>query len=555
LHRFLPALARCVLTLTVVAVPAARADLPASVEALWTEEVRIRMESDAADGIVLARGESLTSVESLRRFYVDRFHAPLWLDERAFGRRVEAMRAAIRAASAHGLRPRDYHLAALETLGPTPPADPAAAVGAELLLSDAWLRLASHLLHGKVDPRTIHPSWTASRRERDLPALMASAVGEGRIGEALAELAPRHPDYRLLVDALARLRALREAGGFTPVPVDEVLREGVRGPAVLALRARLEEAGEAVDASDPDPEAFGPALTEAMRRVQERLGLEADGVAGARTLAALNVPVQSRIDSILASLERFRWLPDDLGERHVLVNVAGFWLRLEIGGRAVLEMPVVVGRDYRQTPVFSSTISYVVVNPSWEIPQSIARRDKVPDFQRDPAAMVASGYEVLEGWGQASRPLDPSAIDWAALRGQPFPFRMRQRPGPENALGRVKFMFPNEHSVYLHDSPARELFARSERGFSSGCVRLEQPLELLFAIFEGSEWTRSRLEALLESGTETTVPLPADRRVAVHLLYWTAWVDPENRIQYRRDVYGRDARLLVALREDERPLD
>ncbi|MEE4360358.1 MAG: L,D-transpeptidase family protein [Pseudomonadales bacterium] len=524
----------------------------ARVEEEIAEALRRRIEGDGLDGRIEVRKEPISSTDALVALYGDRVYRPLWLEpERWAQARPELLRA-IEAAAREGLQPADYHYAALAALPDAPPSDPVAAAAVELLLSDSFLLLARHWLQGKVDPREIHPTWSAPERSRDFTALLEDAVTEGNVFDTLADLRPDHPDYARLVDALARLRQLRADGGFTLVPEGPTLRPGDEDARVERLRRRLAEAGISV------PEAavaqrYDDALVPAVQAIQRRHGLDADGVVGKGTLAALNTPVQARIDSVLATLERYRWLPEDLGRRHIIVNIAGFFLRMEDAGRDVVEMPVVVGREYRQTPVFSSRMTYVVVNPSWEVPPSIARKDKLPLLKRDPDALARGGYELFDSWGQDARRLDLSAVDWNAVPAGRFPYRLRQRPGPENALGRVKFMFPNEHAVYLHDSPARELFARAQRTFSSGCVRLGDPIALLDAVFAGSDWTPDRLAAVLDAGKERTLPLQDP--IEVHLLYWTAWIDAADELQLRADVYGRDAPVVAALRAQHAVLD
>jgi murein L,D-transpeptidase YcbB/YkuD len=216
-------------------------------------------------------------------------------------------------------------------------------------------------------------------------------------------------------------------------------------------------------------------------------------------------------------------------------------------------MRVVTGQAYRQTPVFSDQISYLVLNPYWHVPHSIAVKDKLPDFQRDPSLVSRLGYEVFRGWGADATPIDPSTIDWSALSASTFPYRLRQRPGPQNALGQIKFMFPNAHSVYLHDTPSRYLFDRATRSFSSGCIRVEHPLDLAVTLLRHNEgWTRERLRAATRGDTERTVMLA--QKVPVHLLYWTAWAEANGPVQFRRDVYDRDGAVRSALAAPPRPL-
>jgi murein L,D-transpeptidase YcbB/YkuD len=259
--------------------------------------------------------------------------------------------------------------------------------------------------------------------------------------------------------------------------------------------------------------------------------------------------VQARIDQVIVNLERWRWLPEELGDFYVVVNIASFRLDVVRDGKSVLDMRIVVGTPYRRTPVFSDQIRYLVLNPYWEVPGRIAIQDKLPLIKRNPNYLAEQGFTVLQGWGTAERIIDPSTVNWTGLSQQNFPYRLRQSPGPLNALGRVKFMFPNRFSVYLHDTPARELFDRETRTFSSGCIRVEAPLELAETLLSGDpRWSRAAINTASRAGREETVQLPTP--VPVHLQYWTAWISrTDGRLQFSNDVYGRDQAVLRGLRE------
>ena len=311
------------------------------------------------------------------------------------------------------------------------------------------------------------------------------------------------------------------------------------------LRRRLRATGDLTGPPASDSFRFDATLRRAIARFQERHGLAIDGVVGPTTRAALNVPVEARLRQIEVNMERWRWLPRDLGDPHVRVNIADFWLRVVEGGAPALQMRVVVGTRYRQTPVFSDRISYLVFNPYWHVPPRIATQDKLPEFRRDPSLVSRLGFELLDGWGSDARIVDPSTIDWGRLSAANFPYHLRQRPGPANALGRVKFMFPNRHNVYLHDTPARSLFGRTERGFSSGCIRVERPVDLAtYLLRDNDGWTEARVRTAMSQTTEQTVVLR--RKVPVHLLYWTAWPE-DGSLHFRTDIYRRDEAVASAL--------
>jgi murein L,D-transpeptidase YcbB/YkuD len=314
---------------------------------------------------------------------------------------------------------------------------------------------------------------------------------------------------------------------------------------VPALAARLAVTGDLPpgEAADATATLYGDMLAAGVRRFQARHGLAADGVVGAATLAALNVPVAARIEHLRANLERARWVLYDPESEFLVVNIAGFQLYLVRRGEVVFRTRVQVGRPYRQTPIFKAEMTYVVVNPTWTVPPTIFRNDIVPELRRDIGYLAARNIDVFDSAGAA---VDPAAVDWS---GRSLPYRLVQQPGPNNALGRIKFMFPNEHAVYLHDTPSRDLFDRDSRAFSSGCIRVEDPFELAELLLGRSE--RGRLDAAVASGRTQTIFLP--KPTTIMLLYWTAEVDAAGRIAFFPDVYERDAAVIAALAEPFAP--
>jgi murein L,D-transpeptidase YcbB/YkuD len=280
---------------------------------------------------------------------------------------------------------------------------------------------------------------------------------------------------------------------------------------------------------------------------QRRHGLAAEGAVNAATRAELNVGVERRVEQLELNLERWRWLPKDLGRRHIMVNIAAYELEVVERDGVVLAMRVVVGRRYHRTPVFSDTMRYLVLNPYWHVPRSIAGGELLPKIRRDPSYLASNRLRVFPIAGADAPEVDPTTVGWSAITPGHFPFRLRQDPGPLNALGRVKFMFLNKYNVYLHDTPARPLFEEAQRDFSHGCIRIQHPIELaLYLLRHDPRWSREALLGALDEAVDRTVPLPAP--IPIHLLYWTAWADGDGTIQFRRDIHDRDAPLLRALR-------
>jgi len=416
----------------------------------------------------------------------------------------------------------------------------------DLLVSDGWLTLGGHLLRGRVDPEKLYGQWLATPRERDLASLLDTALAAGEPVEALEELQPAYPVYVRLREALANLRTIDPASEPPGVPSGVAMRLGDDDERVPALRRRLQFLGLLDPEASLDDTRFDGYVDAALLAFQQRNGLEPDGIFGRGTRAMLNTTVAERIAQVELNMERFRWLPQKLEPRHLRINIANFSLELVEDGEVTLAMDVIVGRPYRETPVFSGRMTYLTFSPSWHLPPTISREDILPRLRKDPQDVVDDGIRVFSGWGADEREVDPLQVDWRKVSSRNLPYHFRQDPGPKNALGRVKFMFPNRFSVYLHDTPARQLFDRAQRDFSSGCIRVQKPKDLAVQLLmDDPAWTPERIEEAMNSGKEQNVSLP--RPLPVHLAYMTAWVDDAGVLQFREDIYARDKRLIEAL--------
>ncbi|ADH85246.1 L,D-transpeptidase family protein [Desulfurivibrio alkaliphilus] len=495
----------------------------------------------------------LRATPLLREFYRQRAFQPAWVDTNGAPQgSAQLLLAAIKEADADGLSPRDYHLESILVLSSLLAAHPSPGLAAELdlLLTDAFLLLGYHLLHGRVDQESGAPQWQVEHSQAKLSlALHAAAAPDGNPQAILTGLLPQQAGYRELRATLADYRRLAEQGGWPQVPGSTTLRLGDRDHRVVTLRQRLHRSRD-LSGTAARGDVFDETLEAAVRSFQQRHGLLADGVVGRQTLAALNVPLEVRIRQLKLNLERWRWLAEEFGRRHILVNTAANKLELIEDEQAILSMRVVTGTPYRRTPNFSDRVTYLVLNPYWNIPASIAAQDILPELQENPDYLAQNGIKVLDGWNADSATVTPDTVDWERLRTRPqaFPYRLRQDPGPRNPLGRIKFMFPNAYSVYLHDTPARELFHRQTRNFSSGCIRLERPLELAANLLAGTplDSVGALRRALFdETSHDRHVRLPSP--VPVHLVYWTAWVAPDGSVQFRDDIYERDGLLAQAL--------
>jgi murein L,D-transpeptidase YcbB/YkuD len=482
-----------------------------------------------------------------RQFYQKRNDAFAWIDDRKPRREMDELIGVLKSADREGLDPALYPVPALaakrEAAGrgflTAKGFDESEAAGLDVWLTYLYLRYASDLSNGLPGLSHADPAWKL-RDKRTAPGpLLEKALAEHRVAQSLQELIPAHPQYTQLRDALAKYREMAQRGGWPSVPADLKLKPGQRDPAVSAVAKRLAASGDFTGKIDEQDPVYGPDLQEAVKRFQRRHGLEPDAVVGRAVAAQMNVPVEARIDQIALNLERWRWLPRDLGERYILVNVPEYRLEVWEHNQVPLTMRVVVGKKDTPTPIFADDMTHVVFSPYWNVPPDIVKNETVPSALRDPAFLQRTNMEVLDKNGN---PVDPSSIDISDVRE----YRFRQRPGSSNSLGLVKFMFPNSYNVYLHDTPADSLFARATRSFSHGCVRVEQPEKLAqYVLGDQPEWTPERIAAAMHAGTEKTVKLA--KPIPVYLGYWTARVSADGIVQFRDDLYDIDARLRTLL--------
>jgi murein L,D-transpeptidase YcbB/YkuD len=514
----------------------------------------------AQDQASMALEHRLTTAETLDRaddervrgdlvvanqFYAARGFAPIWTGSSAAEARGRLLGDTLIHADREGLDPSAYGATRIAALAARP--DPAAATEREFLLTINLLRYAQDVRVGRVEPDRFGDEVRLTRKHIDKPALLAAAATTPDMAGWLATLPPRSDRYHRLRDLLARLRETASRGGWTRVPDAQPIKPGAVLPAVAALRARLVAAGDLAPTAATGL-TYDATAQAAMRRFQARHGLDPDGVVGRNSFIELNTPVARRIEQAILNLERRRYFPDYLGDRYVFVNIADFELKVvdtdpaTLKEKTLFDSKVVVGAPYHQTPIFSADMTYVEVNPYWTVPPSIAVKEMLPKLRQDPGYLAKNHLVLLSGWTAEAKPVNPRSIDWKTVRAGHFPWRIRQEPGDDNALGHIKFMLPNQFDVYLHDTPAKSLFARSSRAFSHGCIRVGDPFDLGALLLGPAGYTRARLDALRATNQRTVIRLKAP--VPVYLTYLTAWVDKDGTVQYRNDVYGRD--LLLA---------
>ena len=521
--------------------------LVATVVATGTLAAAAASSSPDTAAVVSAIGDLLTNEptlplpvrqrhEPLAAYYQEHAGSLIWVGTP----RMTEFVARLKAADEDGLDPVSYPSAQLAKLAAAAPdTDARGQAVVELTFSAALLEYASDLRVGRLLPREVDPNFFLQEKTIDPLAALTGVAGARSVTAFLAAWQPQSPDYAALKAALAKYRAIAKAGGWPTVPLGGSIKPGADDPRVPALRARL-----AVTDGPMGPDSgehYDDALEAVVQAFQARHGLDTTGLVGNATIAALNVPVEDRIAEIVVAMERWRWMPEDLGNDHVFVNIAGYDLQLVKDGKLADRMAVVVGKPYSRTPVFSNAIKYVELNPYWNVPAKIAIKEELPILQRNPGGLGATGFEAV----QASRAVPVTAIDWGRYSSSDFPFQLRQAPGPKNALGRAKFVFPNKFDVYLHDTPAHSLFDKSDRAFSHGCVRLSRPIDLAEEVLaDVPGWSRARIDEVVAGGNNTVVnlvhPLP------IHITYLTAWV-ANGQVNFRSDVYEQDAKLIEAL--------
>ena len=467
---------------------------------------------------------------------------------------VDDLFRAIRDSEADGLDQRDYHLTALEQLRreleSTSPPNPTLQADFDILLTDALVRLGYHLMFGKVDPERLDPAWNMSREifDFDPAAIIQRALDADAVYQTIDNQKPKHPLYTGLKATLAQYRAIKAAGGWPQIPAGPTLKLGVHDERVAILRRRLIVTGDLPPKSSQSLQSFDQGLLEAVRAFQRRHGLSPDGAVGSGTLEVLNVPVDDRIQQLRINLERGRWILYQLGRTYIVVNVAGYHAHYVKDGQMLWQGRAQVGKPFRQTPSFKADMTYVVFNPTWTVPPTILTKDYLPALQQDPGYAQRKGLKVID---RAGRAIDSWQDDWSRYSPNHSPYLLRQDAGPRNALGRVKFIFPNDHAIFLHDTPNQRLFDKNERAFSSGCIRVEHAMDLAYLLLndEGT-WNWKAIDRVIELGKTRNVFL--QEPIPVFLLYWTAWVDADGRVNFRHDLYDRDTLVQKGLASDFR---
>ena len=490
-------------------------------------------------------GEPIMATGLLSLFYQSRNFEPAWPDLSYAGRIIDLLG----KSTEEGLFPLDYHFNALTAVygklqnGRGSSARSRAEL--DVLLSDAILIYASHLVNGKIAPSRFEKTWNYDSVQllpEDIVYALNKHVDNQTVDQALESLKPDLAVYDQLKHGLSFFADLAGRDLFKEIPTKEVLRIGSEGTNVRELRRQLMVLGLLED--DAESFVFDEQLEGAVKNFQKRFGLEVDGIAGKATLEELNVPFSYRADQIRINMDRIRWVVDDLTPNFLLVNIAGYKLWLSKNDTLVWSTDVMTGAIRSQTPLFKSEMTYLVFNPTWTVPRSIAK-EMFHKFQSDPSYISRNNYRLIDRQGKE---VDPHSLNWSSLNNRNFPYTLVQMPGKNNALGRVKFMFPNKHAIYLHDTPQKHLFVKAQRAFSHGCIRVKDPLRLAELLLDDQDlWNRAAIDRVVGSKGLKNVKLKVP--VEVLIMYWTVQPGSGGKLSFVQDVYGRDLALIAALKK------
>lgn len=476
---------------------------------------------------------------------------PLWVTKDGPGRKAAALFSVLKNSEMDGLVPEQYNVQRISSLwnGRTP----AELIDLDTLLTLSFIMYAHDAQNGRTHSQKNTPALLKAEDTRafDGVALVETALSSPDMTQFLATLLPSHRYYKNLRAALPHYRNLAAIGGWPPVAPGKSIHPGEQDARIPAIGKRLWIEGFLLSAAT-DTAVYDEVLVQAVSQFQLRHGLTDDGVIGKATIGAMNISVEEKIKKIILNLERWRWEAHDLGKKYVLVDVAGFTLEEIVDDAVIQEMPIIVGTKEHETPLFSDQIRYIDFNPYWNIPTSIARNEMLVELRKNPQYLTSNHIRLFSDWTSEAREINPLSINWNQVSPQKMnQFKLRQDPGKWNALGAIKFVFPNNYNVYMHDTPAQSLFQRCQRAFSHGCIRLSKPLQLAEFLLGGieKEWTPERIEQVITTGKRTIVQLPTP--LPVHITYQTVKSDQDGRISFYTDIYDRDRQLEEILFKEE----
>ncbi len=495
-------------------------------------------------------GITLRHKEKLAKIYAERRFIPLWSKDGNLTRTSSAVVKKLENASLLGLHPSHYYTQVLNSWLYLQ--DRNSAIQLELVLTDSLYEYFDNLANGQTGEQPGDKGWFVKQSKTDVAYDAENFFrGDASFKETIDRLQPQDQRYTNLLVALNDYHQIANSGGFTPVSSGATLKPGDQDHRVQQLRTRLTQSGDINPTGSSAPDVYDWAIAEGVTLFQQRHGLIADGMLGKKTLAEINAPVEQRIAQIEVNLDRWRWLPRDLGANSIVVNTAGFEMDVNLNHSRALTMPVIVGKTENKTPIFSDVMEHIVFNPSWHVPVSITRDELLPKELANPGFLDNSNFVAVSLANKSSQPISSLSTDELYPSNFISRYRLQQLPGKTNALGEIKFMLPNKYSIYLHDTNAKSLFERTTRAFSHGCVRVERPQDLARTLLLSDGMDDYQIDAILDSSNTKTVNLRT--HLPVHITYQTSWVDDFGKVQFRKDIYDHDRHAIQNYR-NHRPL-
>jgi murein L,D-transpeptidase YcbB/YkuD len=507
-----------------------------TVSAIANDSIRIVMDTWSAGYDKIIFEAKIHHSTQISNFYEETNYQPIWIESSTLTNNGQKLIEAIMLVSDEGLNPADYKINRFNHLKTSTMIN----TEFDILLSDAFLLLSSHLLNGKVIPASLSDEWIAKEKPFDAKSLLYQIKNNQAVDDILNSLKPKKATYHKLKKSLSKLTKWPQPKWdyLELKPAIKLNMTDARIPTIRKILLFWEDYK-----SEDETAIYDKNLVEAVKKFQIHHGLEADGIIGKQTIQVLNLSIDDYIKKIVVNLERLRWQNNYISDNRIEVNIAEFYLRVYINKQLAMEKPVIVGKNYRKTPVFDDELKYLVFNPTWTVPQRLINEDKLPEIIKDPTYLEKMEFKLYQIGTNIE--VDPKLVDWSAVTKKNFPFRMVQSPGDKNALGHVKFMFPNSFDVYLHDTPTRDLFNKSDRAFSSGCIRVKDPIDLAELLLKSQSIETSQINTILKSKETKTIYLT--KPIPISLEYWTAWVDESDNLIIRTDIYQRDDALYKAL--------
>ena len=487
--------------------------------------------------LLSSENSSLFQSDSVRVFYKNRNNELAWSNPKLRNALIDTLK----FAEVQGLFYKDYHGKELEKILPNlNDLNQKELIKLDYLLTDAFFKFGDHLLNGKINPKKLPKTWDIPKNRQNLVKLLEQAVQENNLEIALSKIRPTHPIYHQLIAASKEYQKLKDDfEDLEEIKKGKLIKPGMQDPRLLEIQTRLKSLGY-LRPVDTLSTFYSEPLQIVIKQFQQENGLMVDGIVGNRSIGVLNQGFDKRHEQILVNLERWRWFPRDLGSHYILVNIANFQLQVVKENQTIRTHKIIVGRESRKTSIFSDKIQYLDFNPSWYIPPTIKNKDVIPSARKNPAYLVNKNIDVYNNLGQK---LDPLQIDWSV--NAVMSYQYKQDPGPSNPLGQVKISFPNRYIIYLHDTSSKSLFKGNSRAHSSGCIRVENALDLAkYLLSDQKEFTSEEIDKIIDKGTTRRIFM--DQEVNVHIFYWTAWRE-NGKTRFTDDIYNYDEATYKAL--------